>query len=252
MNKTYRLGKKFIYIIATVVILLFGGLITFFAVRSADTNMQKHAVNDFHPVEINIAVHENTDDEPKPEKDTEIPWGELGSYYVADKNIKIMNLSEDKTNNAECYIRVSFVPHWVEEVEREYPDGTSEKFVVDTLAGKSIGDMKDIVVRDYDTTFDMGSVTYVLNGNWSQYWIYNQADGYFYYKYPVAPGEETTELLQKVRIPVEIYEDAYKGYDLRVDVLADAIQTEGEALDKRWVDAGLFIKEDGSLAKTDY
>ena len=96
--------------------------------------------------------------------------------------------------------------------------------------------------------YTMGDVTFTLSSDWSTSWLYNSTDGYFYYKAIVEVGDTTKELLSSVSISQKTYKilEAY-GISLEVDILADAIQTQGGALDARWSEAGVSIQEDGTL-----
>lgn len=106
-------------------------------------------------------------------------------------------------------------------------------------------------------TYTMGAVTFTLDSNWSDNWIFNPKDGYFYYKTKVAPGETTAKLLEKVSIDAST-KDAMDsaGVSLQVDVIADSIQTntDANAIYKRWGDAeklGITVGEDGTLNLND-
>jgi hypothetical protein len=105
-------------------------------------------------------------------------------------------------------------------------------------------------------TYTMGAVTFTLDSKWSDNWIFNPKDGYFYYKTKVAPGEETAMLLEKVSIEAST-KDAMDsaGVSLQVDVIADSIQTntDANAIYERWGDAetlGITVGADGTLSLT--
>lgn len=105
-------------------------------------------------------------------------------------------------------------------------------------------------------TYTMGAVTFTLDSKWSDNWIFNPKDGYFYYKTKVAPGEETAKLLEKVSIDASTKKAMDSaGVSLQVDVIADSIQTntDANAIYKRWGDAetlGITVGADGTLSLT--
>jgi hypothetical protein len=119
---------------------------------------------------------------------------------------------------------------------------------------KSFGQLTDIKIKD-DNTFVMGDVTFVLNADWEKYWVFNPKDGYFYYKSALPPESKDDEgnvvagitqpLLEKVSISADTYKTVNTdGLYLRVDILADAIQTEGNAVTNRWASSGITINSE--------
>lgn len=66
------------------------------------------------------------------------------------------------------------------------------------------------------------TVDYTLSCNDTD-WVYNSEDGYYYYKYPVASGGTTAELIESCSpsgTPPE-------GYTLSVDIIAQTVQAVG-------------------------
>lgn len=79
----------------------------------------------------------------------------------------------------------------------------------------------------------------ILGANWNQNWFF--ADGMFYHKAKVAPGNRTAVLLEKVTVSsTELWQE------LKVDVLSEGIQAEGGAAPQVW---GVTIKTDGTITK---
>lgn len=76
----------------------------------------------------------------------------------------------------------------------------------------------------------MGDIGFVLSANWQQDWFYK--DGYFYYKKVLAPGEETPVLLERAVILGD--KNKYKDLEIKIDVLADIIQAQGNAAPQEW------------------
>lgn len=59
-------------------------------------------------------------------------------------------------------------------------------------------------------------VTLVLNSGWQTYW-YDGNDGFYYFKYSVAPGESTEELLSQVNVDATALDELKKtGFDVTV------------------------------------
>ena len=65
-----------------------------------------------------------------------------------------------------------------------------------------------------------GDPAFTTDANWSL----NEADGIYYYSLSVAPGSTTSNLIDSIAPP-----DDTKGYRLKVDIIADAIQADGIA-----------------------
>ena len=106
-------------------------------------------------------------------------------YGTTKTNVKIEN-SGDTTS----YIRAAIVVTWQDANGNVYP------------ATPQSGS---------DYTMDMGS------SNWSLH-----ADGFYYYKYPVEPGQKTDNLINRCS-PIQGQTPA--GYGLNVEILGSAIQS---------------------------
>ncbi len=108
----------------------------------------------------------------------------------------------------------------------------------------SFGEFKNLTIDKDTNSFKIGDVTFTLVDSWNDYWIYNPNDGYFYYKYVVPVGEKTTQLLKSVSIDdSKFYRHKTTDSDgdtvtnpitLRVDILSDAVQALGGAVDDVW------------------
>jgi hypothetical protein len=224
--------------------------------------------------------------------------------WTATKEVQVKNMakSSNTSQSAPAYVRVSIIPRWTRciyvdsegniyesltatenalgikvtatDIKAKYVD------VLDSEYLKDFGDIRDIVINDQNKTFTMGNVTFKLNDSWSDNWIFNPNDGYFYYKKAITPEDEskkilggitttseetkasdgstttseaaktstvdttiTTLLLEKVSIPGSIKNKLNEDLFLKVDIVADGIQTEGGALDARWKDSGIVIDE---------
>jgi hypothetical protein len=134
---------------------------------------------------------------------------------------------------------------------------TSSELASDSSSGSASESSDTTETNKSTNTYTMGAVTFTLDSKWSDNWIFNPKDGYFYYKTKVAPGGKTEKLLEKVSIEAST-KDAMDsaGVSLQVDVIADSIQTntDANAIYKRWGDAetlGITVGEDGTLSLTD-
>lgn len=104
------------------------------------------------------------------------------------KNVQVKN-----TGDTDAYIRAALVFTWVD----------------------SQGNIAPVAVKESDYVL-------VLGTGWSA----KQANGFYYYKTPVAPGEKTNNLVDSI---TRVKDAAPEGYTLCVDVIADAVQAKGEA-----------------------
>lgn len=224
--------------------------------------------NHFSPAEIDIAVQENNDNNELPTSEKKLTWTIRGDTATAPKEVQIKNRNQDDKNNADAYIRVCLIPQWyqtmpmdaeghalaieqpqttaVSDATRETTDVVTttmiEVNVTNLMDVADFGDLKSIEIKN--NTYQMGDVTLTLADDWETYWFFNPKDGYFYCRSPVAPGKTTALLLKEVSIPTEVLNKIEEGVHLKVDVISDAIQTEGGAIDARWADAGVAIYTD--------
>ena len=104
--------------------------------------------------------------------------------YKVKKNVKIYN-SGDTT----AYIRAAIVVTWQDAAGNVYPATPRSGL---------------------DYTMDMGS------SDWSLH-----TDGFYYYKYPVEPGQKTNNLIDSCMYLA----NAPAGYGLNVEILGSAIQS---------------------------
>lgn len=93
------------------------------------------------------------------------------------------------------------------------------------------------------TTLVMGDFTLHFASDWQSNWFYK--DGWFYYNKVLKPGETTAKLLAGVTLTDSGKAEAYKGYTVKVDVLADILQTEGDAPSTEW---GVTVSESGAVS----
>lgn len=270
---TLRNRKKQIGIVSAVCVCALCALGAVFAAYYLNTRQQKSVENPFIPAKIRLAVQEDaggTDDvdsENTAERlIKEFTWtnSDAETNASAVKRVRILNVNGEDENNAAAYIRVCIVPRWVTEVSSPTADGdTPETRDVDVTT-YYLGEAEDgssLFLSDFGTLTDvrqitgtvysLGDLTVTLDNAWADSWIFNPTDGWFYYRHPVPPGTATEWLLESVSLPRELLGAAEAaGISLRLDILADSIQTEADALGERWgapETLGIAIGADGSL-----
>lgn len=126
--------------------------------------------------------------------------------------------SSDGRVGVEAYIRVAIIPIWY------HSDGTA-------------------------TALPSDNVTLTLSSTGKTDWLYGK-DGYYYYKYPVAAGTTTSQLLSKVSWSLTGTTDLdaqYKASKLEIQVLADSIQSVTNSVENYW---GVQINSNGNLGLT--
>ena len=116
-------------------------------------------------------------------------------------NVKITSLPEDDDgSNVDCYIRAAIVVNWMDSQGNVY--------------GKT-----PVAGIDYDLVLTTDE------GQTSTGWIKRDADGYYYFKDPVSPGDSTGILI--IRCEPLATNQCPDGYFLNVDILAQAVQAKG-------------------------
>ncbi len=250
-QKVKHRRKKIIF-----TVLLFAVLVLCIAIAYADYKSEKTAENVVTPANVATAVIENGTSNANILSSTYTTTLSLvadqtpsPTSYSAAKQVQIKNIDEND-NNTEAYIRVAIVPEWTATVtptagtDVDVTLGTPEDYGLEDF-----GELTDISLSAGDTSYTMGDVTFTLDSSWESYWFFNTTDGYFYYRKKLAPGSTTEPLLASVKLSASTYDSMEEyGIDLEVDVLTDAIQTQGGAVDARWEDARLTIESDGTLA----
>lgn len=188
--------------------------------------------NDFAPAQANVQVKEGAgENDTKDElvknyvltKDNE-----EGTSYSVEKTVQIV---DERSKNDE-YLRVTLVPMWYDEagnVCAGLPGGITD-FRTATLDQEN----NKLVYYNGAETPEPILTLYLCSEEgklWSDNWTYED-DGYFYYKGPILSGNTTPPLITKVELSKDVY-DATDGYELHLDVLADAVQTYGRATEER-------------------
>lgn len=116
---------------------------------------------------------------------------EVSSYVQENFNNGVKkNVKIQNTGNIDAYIRAEIIVTWKDAEGNVY--------------GK-------LPVKDVDYEMEMGLT------DWTQ------KDGYYYYNKAVAPGGTTSVLIQECKV---VAGKAPDGYDLSVEIIADAIQSK--------------------------
>lgn len=225
-------NKKQIACISSIIIALFIAPLVVFAVIYF-SNERK---NSFVPGGVDIAVNEgNGSSDEGEELEKDYTWEQSGENYIADKDVKI----KDIRKNAGEVLRVMFIPMWYDMDENN--DATNIcsgvfNFNNITQSGDTLV-CCDHNAEDGDNHDNDKSITLKLKSGWNTNgWKYESSDGCFYYNGTLDGSKLTAQLLDSVELNEKAYELTEK-YVFRLDVLADAIQSSGNASDERnWND----------------
>jgi hypothetical protein len=106
------------------------------------------------------------------------------------------NVSVKNTGNIPTYMRAAVLPNWCDE---------------ESIVAKAVMDC------DYEIDYN------------TRDWFYNDADGFYYYKYPVEPGQYTTPLINRCTVKTK------NDYQFRMDILSSSIQADPKrAVQETW------------------
>lgn len=192
--------------------------------------------NRFRPAQAKVEVKEGNDTGDALQKD-DYTWVEDNDCYYVEKPVAIQDV---RGKNKES-LRVQFVPMWMDDtgnVCSSLPGLFNYTHIVLTNdAGDALNqrtEQAQATVLCFRDSIDTTLLTLRLADNWHQSWIWNPDDLCFYYKSVLQPGQTTPELLTKAEVPKSVYYAALDNeIKLRLDVLADAVQTTDGAAGKR-------------------
>jgi hypothetical protein len=181
---------------------------------------------------VNIAVNEgNSSSDEGEELEKDYTWVQSGENYIADKDVIIKD-TRKKTGEV---LRVTFIPMWYDMNERKEPtDVLCNVFNFNTITQS--GDT--LIYCDHNASDGSNHsndkiITLNLKSGWdTSGWSYQSNDGCFYYNGTLYSGNLTAQLLDSVELNAKAYE-LTENYVLKVDVLADAIQSSGNASSER-------------------
>lgn len=138
------------------------------------------------------------------------------------KPVKLRNPGE--ADNAPGVVRAMLIP-----------------YLTDADTGDRLGGDLGGLTEPVGNTMALGDVTFHFANDWSNNWFY--MDGFFYYRKVLSPGEETTKLLTGVTLS-DAKAGEYTDKRVKIDVMADILQTEGDAPSTEW---GVTVSGDSVL-----
>jgi hypothetical protein len=152
-----------------------------------------------------------------------------GDVYYAEKPAAV----HDVRNRNDEYLRVRFVPMWLDEsgcVIGGQPEFSDYSSILLNAAGTAL------LFQDNEGPANT-LLTLELAENWQQDWILHTESGKpeetcFYYKGLLRADKTTPDLITRVVIPQSVY-DSTDTMTFRLDVLADAVQQYGGATSER-------------------
>lgn len=153
---------------------------------------------------------------------------EIDENFDAPKEWDGSNISKlvsiKNTGKNDEFVRISIIPRWIDENENPWT-----------------GDSNLIQLN-----LDEDNVIALNKDDINNLWVYGE-DGYFYYMAKLKSGKSTKELLKSVEIKKDSIEDSlkekYNGKKIKIDVNVEAIQSNEEALIKKWTGINEKIKD---------
>lgn len=235
MSKKKKLSGKWSIIIALTIITPVS--LTAFALRY----FSNQEVNHFQEGKANIQIAENnhTADDVV---ETNLTWEKEVQnetvYYVSDKLVTLTSQFDDQN------LRLMLIPSWWKKYQNN-----QEKLVAG-LANSKYTDFSYVKLNrsvseltlDVYTASDILIMSYLLNpSTFSKNWEIPADEKisldafYLHYKgnEQLKKDEESAPLIIAVRIPEDVYNTMYPDYELHIDVIADAIEKYGDAVDNR-------------------
>lgn len=214
--------KKKIFVCGIIALLFIAPIIVLAVIYNSSERENK-----FTPAKAEIEILESGAVNPS--------GPELANKFTLEKNTDNDNYSVpkpvqiiDKRSNSGEELRVCLVPMWYD----------TEGNVCGSIDG--VTDISDISLDEAEKklVFYSGAgegkapvITLYLSSGYAANWKY-KSDGCFYYSGQIADDRTTPRLVEKVEVTKSVY-DATEGYELRLDVLAHALQTNGGAYSNR-------------------
>lgn len=184
--------------------------------------------NSFAPGSVDIAVNEgNAGSNEGEELEKDYTWVKSGEIYTADKDVKI----KDTRKNPGEVLRVCFIPMWYDKDDNGEPDNVCDVF---NFGSQPTQNGNAFTYTDGDKTITLKMASEMASAREQSGWSYSDpaadppGDGCFYYNGPLESGNLTAQLLDSVELNEKAYE-LTENYVFRLDVLADAIQSSGNA-----------------------
>ena len=205
-----KLKKRAVLISSGVAALFIAPLIAFAVLYSSDTRK-----NEFVPGSVDIEVKEGLTHDDELTKELTLD----SDTRSVDKPVEI----KDTRKHPGEKLRVMFVPVWY--------DSAGNVCDVSDLGTVTPDNAENMSALTYGS--GSGAITLHLAENWSDNgWSYSAPDRAFYYSGTLDNSKLTKQLLDSVELDENAYELA-DGYVLKLDVLADAIQSSGDAAGSR-------------------
>lgn len=193
--------KVWAIFLSLAVILIIAG--TTLALLTAQTGAKS---NQFTPGVLTTTIIENGEDPGSTKEFT--PEGKN-----TRKEVRVRN--DENVHGVEGYIRVMLVPTF----------RTNEGTLPGNIVLHPSGNILTITAPN-----NGGTIKLKLVNGWKDNWIYD--NGYFYHRSIVSPGKLTAVLLESVEVT-----DSALWNSFHLEVLSDAIQAEGGALEDAWGEA---------------
>ena len=219
--------KKYVAIISSIIsVMLIVPLIVYAILYKSDERK-----NEFRAAKANVQVRENNKsvDTLSDREEASYTWTQdtddndqpLNTYSIT----KPVQIYDVRDNNDE-YLRVRFVPMW-------YDSDGNICGGADDFSDYSKTELENNELI-FKNSLNAALLTLKLctEPDWNDGWEYNTTDESFYYKGKIRSGDISKTLLSGVQIPKSVY-DSTAEYTLHIEVLADAVQTSGNAED-RW------------------
>lgn len=187
--------------------------------------------NKFNPAKAEIQIKESGNPEETQTSEYTGATDAAGNFNV----VKTVQIYDVRNKNDE-YLRVRFIPMWYDS-DGNVVGGADEfsDFSHIDLVGNELQFKKS----DNSTVLLRLKLSYTDDGNpendWSNEWRYDSSDQCFYYKGKIQSGDISAILLSGAQIPKAVYDATKDQYTLHIEVLADAIQSGGDAKNDRWV-----------------
>lgn len=182
--------------------------------------------NAFSPASANVQLKEDKNKPEDKHRGTyKFELSQNGNYQI-DKTVSVY----DERGKNDEYLKVMLIPGWYD-IEGNVCANIG---TITDFRTKSLNDMETAL--EVKNSYDEVILTYILDDYWQESWQYNQSDGCFYYNGLIKSNSTTAPLIKGVEITSSVYEES-KDYILHIDVLADAVQQYGGAVERRnWKD----------------
>lgn len=117
------------------------------------------------------------------------------------------DLYVDNTGDRDVVVRVKFEDIWSRLVGNDtnylnFSEGNEDSGILDSVI--SVQEPNQLDPADGATQGDGSVVHKYFAEGWEEDWVFNEADGYFYYKHNLAPAASTGKFLDSVRLKSDV------------------------------------------------